>query len=473
MKKLPVIFFTLIIIQCSAQNTSFSKITNYYNAVKNFNGVLLVATNGQIDYLDGKGISNRQSGTTVNSKSVFKIASITKTFTVVMVLQLMEEGKLNLKATIGKYFPEYTGEARDKTTIENLITYSSGIPNCESYINDDIYLKPMAMDSFIVKYCSGKLEAIPGTKFNYDNGDYVILGKIIEKLTGKIYTDNLQDRILKPLGMQRTGMLFSSDIITGLVPSYTFNDSLKLFNADKPYYIENFFSAGAMYSSAEDLLKFDQGIFTNKLLKKETVDLMLQPHPTLDNVGLGFWTSNKYGALNTKFAYRPGGIYGASANWIHIIDSNRTIIVLSNTNATNLFEMSQQANAVATKQQTNIPELSKTPATTTVDLNKIKGRWEIDLRPGPNSEIYLKDFIILPAMDKSFSGEFYGTSFSNGKFNTEWDQLYFAFTTTDKENIYYHSGYIDGDKIFGISYSPGRKFISHWTGVQRPVKKSM
>ena len=466
MRKIATIFCILLPGLCFSQSSAYSNLINYYNRDKNFNGVALVATNGNIDYLTGIGLSSRQSGTTINSKSKFKIASITKTFTAVMILQLMEAGKIKLNATIGSYLSNYAGEAKDKTTIENLITYSSGIPNCESYIGDDIYSRPTTEDSFIIKYCSGKLEAAPGTKFNYDNGDYIILGKIIEKITGKSFLQNLNEKILQPLGMTNTSTLYSKDIVSGLVQSYTIDDSLKLFNADKPYYIENFFSAGAMYSTAEDLLKFDQGIFTYKLLKKETLDLMLKPHPALDNVGLGFWTANKYGALNTKFAYRPGGIYGASANWIHVIDSNRAIIVLSNTNATNLFGMSQDLNAVATNQKTNIPVTQKV-VSSAINLDKVKGTWIVDLRPGPNSEAYLKDFIITPTADKSFSGEFYGTAFNTGKFNTAWDDLYFAFTTSDKENVYYHSGYIADGKMFAISYSADRKFISHWTGVKK------
>ena len=89
------------------------------------------------------------------------------------------------------------------------------------------------------------------------------------------------------------------------------------------------------------------------------------------------------------------------------------------------------------------------------------------MRPDPNSEAYLKDFIITPTTGKEFGGEFYGTAFKKGKFNTDWEFIYFAFTTSDKDNVYYHSGYIDGDKIFGISYSPDRKFTSHWTGKKK------
>lgn len=95
MKSIFTVLFVCLAAFSFAQAPAFAKLLNYYNAVKNFNGVILVATNGQIDYLNGKGISSRQSGTTINSKSKFKIASITKTFTAVLALQLMELGKLN------------------------------------------------------------------------------------------------------------------------------------------------------------------------------------------------------------------------------------------------------------------------------------------------------------------------------------------------------------------------------------------
>jgi len=114
--------------------------------------------------------------------------------------------------------------------------------------------------------------------------------------------------------MQNTGVLCNENIVKGLIQSYLYNDSLKTFGLDKPYFAENFFSAGWMYSTAEDLLKFDQGIFTYILLKKTTVDLLLSPHPLLNSVGLGFWIAEKYGLLITKFYYLPGGIYGSAAN---------------------------------------------------------------------------------------------------------------------------------------------------------------
>jgi CubicO group peptidase (beta-lactamase class C family) len=468
MNKILVITFILLTQFAFGQTKQFDEVLNFYNSDKNFNGAALVATNGQIDYLNTIGISNRQSGTTLNSKAKFKIASITKTFTAVLILQLYQQGKLDLKATIGKYLPNYTGEAKDKATIQNLLTYSSGIPNCEGNTGIEVYQKPITVDNFISKYCSGKLEFEPGKQFSYDNGDYIILGRIIEKLTGKSFAQILKEKILKPLSMENTNMLATKDIVSGLVSTYNIDDSTKIFYADDPMYIENYFSAGAMYSTVEDLLKFDNAIFTYKLLDKKTVDLMLTPFPELYGVAFGFWVAeNKFGNISTKVANRQGSIWGANVNWLHLIDKNKTFIVISNTNATNLQDLTEQLVLVGTGQKTTIPETKKIATSKNFDLEKIKGTWVIDLRPDPNSEAYFKDFIITPTTGKGFSGEFYGTAFESGKFNTDWEFLYFAFTTHDKENVYYHSGYIDGDKVFGISYSPDRKFTSHWTGKKK------
>jgi CubicO group peptidase (beta-lactamase class C family) len=468
MRKIIVIFSFLIAVRSNGQNSGYDNILNYYGSEKNFNGVVLAATNGRIDYLNAVGIANRQSGTTLNTKGRFKVASITKTFTAVLTLQLYQEGKLDLNGTIGQYLDSYTGEAKNKVSIQHLLTYSSGIPNCEGNTGIEVYQKPISVDDFISRHCSGKLEFEPGKQFSYDNGDYIILGRIIEKLTGKSFAQNLKERILFPLSMQNTGMLATKDIVTGLAPTYNMDESTSLFFVDDPMYIENYFSAGAMYSTAEDLLLFDNAIFSYKLLNKKTVDLMLTPFPELYSVAIGFWViDNTFGNLNLRAANRQGSIWGANANWLHLIDNNKTFIVLSNTNATNLQELTEQLVLVSTGQKSTLPAAYEIENTEKYNFENVRGAWIIDLRPDPNSDAYLKDFIINPIKDKSFGGEFYGTAFETGKFNTDWEFLYFAFTTNDNDNTYFHSGYIDGGKIFGISYSPEKKFISHWTGVKK------
>lgn len=451
------------------QTNQYAAVVNYYNTEKKFNGVVLVATNGQIDYLSGIGVSNRQAGTNMNPKTKFKIASISKTFTAVLILQLYQQGKIDLNEPFGKYYPSYKGEAKNTVTIQHLLTYSSGIPNAVNDLGMRPYQTALTIDEFIDKYCSGNLEFKPGEKSNYSNTEYTILHKIIENVSKKSFSSLLQENILNPLKMENTGLLNSKDIIVGLTSSYTIQDSTDQIRSEEPYFIENYFGSAAMYSSVEDLLKFNNAIFNYSLLNESNTKLMLKPNPNFQGATLGgIWYSDGYGTFSKPFIYRTGGLLGSCSNWIHTIDDKKTILVFNNTDGTNLYELSEQLYLVSTGHKPTIPLLPKQESNSLIsNLDKVKGTWLLDLRPDPNSDPYLKDFIITPTTGKEFEGEFYGTKFTGGYFNTDWENVYFAFTTGDKDNVYYHSGYIIDDKIFGISYSEGRKFTSHWTGTKK------
>jgi len=97
----------------------------------------------------------------------------------------------------------------------------------------------------------------------------------------------------------------------------------------------------------------------------------------------------------------------------------------------------------------------------------MKGIWATDLRPTPKSEAYYKEFKILTTKGQIFSGEFYGSPFENGQFNSDWVKIYFAFPSADQQNTYYHSGFFEEDKISGVSFSADRKFLSHWSGYKK------
>jgi CubicO group peptidase (beta-lactamase class C family) len=321
----------------------YAKIVDYYTNDKKFSGAVLVARGGRISYSSYRGLAHRELSTPVSGNTRFRICSITKTFTAAIVLKLVEEGKLELDSPISAYFPEYSGKGRDSVTLHHLLTYSSGIPNCNGNRGMEVYQTPIPRDSFISKYCSAAPEHLPGTRFNYENGGYIILGKIIEKVSGRTFSQNLDELILKPLGMKNTGFISGREIVEGLAAGYLYNDSTGSFENDPPYYIENFHSSAAMYSTVEDLLKFDQAIFTYKLLKKSTVEKMLTPYPELWSVAYGFWvTDNQYGGLKLRAADRQGAIMGNNTTWLHLISDNITVIIFSNTNATPINEMREK-----------------------------------------------------------------------------------------------------------------------------------
>lgn len=354
----PTLFALSLLLLCNyvlAQN-DFSKVVRHYHEKQNFNGTVLVASEGKIDFLGGVGIANRQNQTAITAQTKFKIASITKTFTAVLILQLVEQGKLDLDANFGKYYPSYRGDAKNKVTIRNLLTYSSGIPNTAENLGMQPYQKLLNIDSYIDKYCSDSVAKTPGEESNYSNTEYIILHKIIENITQKTYKTVLQEQLLRPLNLLNTGLITSTTPVQGLTESYTIDDSTKLITLDEPYFIENYFGAGAMYSTVEDLLKFDYALFNNKLLKKSTLQLMLHPSEKLTGVGLGVWYAEGYGTFAKPFVYRTGGILGACSNWIHTLDDNKTIIVFNNTNGTNLYELSEQLYLVSKGQKPAVLE---------------------------------------------------------------------------------------------------------------------
>jgi len=200
---------------------------------------------------------------------------------------------------------------------------------------------PHSIDEIISKYYSGELVNEPGKVFNYSNGEYIILGKIIEKIYGKSFEDVLRQQITNPLGMNCSGLLFQYRIIDNLSDSYfTMNDSIGLVN-DLPVYIQNWYSAGAMYSNTSDLSKFSDALFSIKLLKTKTLDLLLQPG--LDKYGFGIWVYDIGIKDKTyKVIKRPGDIMGAQTMFIYLPDKKLSIIILANTDAVNLDDFSSE-----------------------------------------------------------------------------------------------------------------------------------
>lgn len=303
----------------------------------NFNGAVLIAEKGKIKYLKYTGFANRHYDIKFSDSTRFYIYSLTKTFTAALIMQLYEKGKIDFDATISAYYPEYKGEAAGKVTIRNMLTYSSGRFNKDISSPDlihEAYNKTIwGLDSFITTFLSEKLIDTPGTKFSYNNGDFILLGKIIEKIYNKPFEQVLNEQILKPLHMYNTGFLHHDDIVKNLDDGYTASDS-NAFALHTPtnVYIDNFYAAGAMYSTPKDLLIFDQAIFNHTLLKKATVDTMLTAYPQLGDVAFGFWVyPKKFGSVNTLFAERQGGGEGHSSNWVHLIDKDVTLFLLSNT----------------------------------------------------------------------------------------------------------------------------------------------
>lgn len=346
MSKILILTISIIFLTQSVfgQSPVFNKFIDSYVKANNFNGTIFIRKNKKIAYQKSFGFANFPFKVSNTIETKYKVASITKAFTSVLILQLVEQGKIDLNKTIKTYLPDYRGEAGDKVTIHQLLNHTSGMKNIDSvpsleYVVKNgfpLYQMPHTSDEILDKYCSDKLAGKPGEKFDYNNADYIVLGKIIERLYGKTYEQVLNEKLLQPLNMRDSGMIHQPNIVAGLADTYFYRDNSKVLTNDLPFYTENLYAAGGMYSTVNDILKFSDALFAGKLLKKEMLDRMFTSG--LDEYGYGVWVYNDYDINGKKFKIikRPGSNMGAQSMLFHVLEADTTIIILTNTGTTSL-----------------------------------------------------------------------------------------------------------------------------------------
>lgn len=321
-----------------------------YAREHDFSGTILVQRGDQQLYRGSFGVAERAFGTPVDDSTRYRIASITKLFTAVLILQLHQEGRLDVNAAIGTLLPDYPGEGADRVTVHHLLTHTSGIENFDrersfqEAVENGIerYQKPHTTDALLARCCSGRLAGQVGAAFTYNNADYIILGKIIERATGKPYQEALAERILRPLGLRDTGMMRYDTILPRLASTYFYLDDTGKGIPDLPVYWENWYAAGGMYSTAADLRVFADVLFGGeRLLGADALRRLLTPAE--DEYGYGLWSyAFERGGRRYRVAKRPGSIMGANAVLYRLLDLDATVILLANTNRTDLDEFAQR-----------------------------------------------------------------------------------------------------------------------------------
>ena len=291
----------------------------------------LVARKGQIIYKKAFGMANLEYNTPMQVDNIFRIGSITKQFTAVAILQLMEQGKLNLQDDITKFIPDYPVQGH-KITIEHLLTHTSGI---QSYTGMKDFREKMTLDlkpTELINYFKNQpMEFAPGTKWKYNNSGYFLLGYIIEKISGKTYPQYVEDNFFKPLGMSNSLYGSDSKIIKKRAGAYS-KDSTGVINAPlmsmtQPY------AAGSIQSTVEDLFKWHQAVHSYKLVKKESLDKAFTNYK-LNNgketgYGYGWLLSNVQESSSIEHG---GGINGFLTQSIYLPKDDVFVAVFSNCN---------------------------------------------------------------------------------------------------------------------------------------------
>ena len=296
---------------------------------------LAVVRDGQISKARGYGLANIELDVAVKPETIFQTGSVGKQFTATAVMMLVEDGKIRLDDPIRKYLPG-SPAAWDKITVRNLLTHTSGIPDYES---DSLKKKGAAFvnlrndyteDELFKKFIGLPLDFPPGSQWRYSNSGYVILGILIHKVTGRFYGDVLQERIFRPLGMTSTRVISEADIIPNRAAGYRLvNGEIKNQEWVSPSL--NTTADGALYTNVLDMAKWDAALYTEKLLKKESLDQMWTPVRLNDGKTAGYGFGWDITSVNGHRLIEHGGAWqGFTTQISRYVDDKFTVIVLTN-----------------------------------------------------------------------------------------------------------------------------------------------
>jgi CubicO group peptidase (beta-lactamase class C family) len=323
MKK--VLIFLLLPVILSAQKDYTSLLEQYMQAqasVKGFSGPVLVMKNNKALLEKGYGMADLEWNIPVTPQTKFRIGSVTKQFTAACILQLVEQGKLSLDDKLSKFIPDFP--KGDSVTIHMLLNHTSGIASYTDLSEfRNVESLSLTKDSIISFFKNKPYNFSPGTGWAYNNSGYFLLGYILEKISGQSYNDYLRQHILDELGMINSGVDKLDSVLPMRARGYQ-RANKKTVNADF-ISMEWPFSAGVLYSTVNDLYKWDRALYSTTILTESSKQKMFTP-------GM---RSYGYGILIDSFEnhlriWHNGGIPGFLSNLSRFVNDDVCIIVLSN-----------------------------------------------------------------------------------------------------------------------------------------------
>lgn len=367
LKSTSTVIITILLSSISFGQTKTEQLDDligkYYDYGK-FNGSVLVADKSGVIYKKGFGLANMEWDMPNTSTTKHRLGSVSKQFTAMLILQLVQAGKLDLQHPISTYLPDYPKESGAIITTHHLLTHTSGIPNytAREGFAKDVSRNYYTPTEFIKTFNTLELDFAPGDHFSYSNSGYFLLGVIIEKLMGKTYEQALEDHIFKPLKMVNSGYDNHEDILKERATGYGKNGR-DFLNADFldmsiPY------AAGSLYSTVEDLYLWDQGLYTNVLLSKELMAKYFTPFvPAFGDSKYAYgWGVGKEPIGNStdslEVITHGGGINGFNTIISRSIVDKSLVVLLNNTGGAPLNDMTRSIRGIMNGTTYDLPKQS-------------------------------------------------------------------------------------------------------------------
>lgn len=292
--------------------------------VFDFAGSVLVQRKEKIYLSDGFGKSDRENGGRNKSDTVFRLASLSKQFTSMMTMMMVDEGMLKLNDKIGKYLNKVPDKWK-QITIMNLLTHTGGLPN---YTEIPEFVsaqrEPITPGEIVERLKKFPMKFTPGTAAEYSDSGFTILGHILEIIADELYGDLLTEHIFEPLSMHRTGYDIAQMIIPNRARGYVRTDKNTIVNA--PYIDMSLpHAAGALCSTVEDMYLWDRALKSSKLIPKKLSELMFKP--VREIFACGWMVDEQLGLTRIQHA---GGIDGFQTAILRFPEADACVVVLSN-----------------------------------------------------------------------------------------------------------------------------------------------
>ncbi len=346
------------------------QVASSYTPNNAFMGTVLVVDGDQVLLDKAYGKASLEWDVPNETDAKFRLGSITKQFTAVLVLMMQQEGKLNIGDPVSKYLPD-APKAWQKITLANLLGHTSGIPNLTSFKEFGAWAAaPHTWDEEFAFFKDKPLDFEPGSKYAYSNSNFIVLGGILEKVSGKKYGDLLRERILDPLGMSDSGLDADDLVLPKRAEGYA--PGAKGLEVARSESMSVPFSAGSIYSTTGDLLKWEHGLFGGKLISADSLKAMTTPGK--GDYGLGVMIHNQDGV---KVVEHGGGIEGFNTSLIYVPDKRICVVVLANVNGGAPGQMSQQLLDVVLGKPVTLNTERKAVPITKEELEKFTGVYDL------------------------------------------------------------------------------------------------
>lgn len=375
--KIKQILFTAILSGVSltllgqSKQEKLHQLIESWSVMNKFNGSILVAQKGQILLDKGYGYRNVAAGLQNESATIYQIGSATKQFTAAAILKLQEKKMLNVKDKLSKYYPAFP--EGDKIMLENLLTHTSGIFN---YTDDPAFMQsqvlmPISEQKMVEMLQAKPLGFAPGTGWAYSNSNYMLLGYIIQKVSKKPYEQVIRDMFFKPLNMRSSGFdykgLKNANKATGyFVISKEMSKEAPTMDSTVSY------AAGGIYSTTGDLYKWHQGLQSNRILSKASLDKASTPYK--NKYGYGLSIDSIFGK---KVVAHGGMTFGFTSNLVRVPQDDIFIAILNNFGDTDVNRITKDILAIIYDKPYKLPEGRKEIQLSADALKKYTGTFEL------------------------------------------------------------------------------------------------